>query len=607
MRTADALVRAIVASGTRHVFTLSGNQIMSLFDAAIDVPLELIHVRHEAAAVHAADAIGRLSGRPGVAMVTAGPGFANTLSALYVAQCAESPLVLLSGASPSGRPGAGAFQEMDQAGLAAKVCKASWTCTDPERMAGDFARAWRCAASGRPGPVHVALPVDVLESVVTAGESAVEPDAGTAPPAPADLAAVCRSIDDAARPLVIAGPPYRRRHAAAATRLLGDTGVAVVAMDSPRGLRDPALGAFAEAVAEADLVVLLGKRLDHMLELGASPPFAPGCRFMQVDPEPEALRQAAGNAGDRMLLQVQGDPAGWAAAMAERLAGCSLDAGWRATVDAAVAYRPAEWRGIGSDSPVHPAQLGYAVHDFLAGSPDSVFVSDGGEIGQWAQACVNAPHRIINGPAGAIGSALPFALAARTLFPQARIAATLGDGTFGFHPLEIDTAVRHEPAVRGGGRQRRPLERGSADPAPDLWGRPRGRLRAARQPLRRGGSCPRRPRRRGRIGRQAAGCVGGGARVRYPRVRQRVPPAGRGPDHRPHVMRTTFDVLVPRQSACQSLRPSSVRSVGIEVLSKRLSEYVRLAAAGETVLVTDGDRVVADICPRRGVFRISCG
>ena len=446
MRAADALVRAIVAAGTRHVFTLSGNQIMSLFDAAIDVPLELIHVRHEAAAVHAADAIGRLSGRPGVAMVTAGPGFANTLSALYVAQCAESPLVLLSGASPATRPGAGAFQEMDQAGLAAKVCKASWTCTDPERMAGDFVRAWRCAASGRPGPVHVALPVDVLESVVRAGEPAVESnaDADAAPPALEDLAAVCQAMRDAARPLVIAGPPYRRRHAAVATRLLSEAGVAAVAMDSPRGLRDPALGAFAEAAAEADLVVLLGKRLDHMLELGAAPPFAPGCRFMQIDPEPESLRQAAGNAGDRMLLQVQGDPAGWAAAMAERLAGCSLDADWRTEVEAAVAYRPAEWRMIGTDSPVHPAQFGYAVQDFLAGSAESVFVSDGGEIGQWAQACVSPPHRIINGPAGAIGSALPFALAARTLFPEARIAATLGDGTFGFHPLEIDTAVRHD-------------------------------------------------------------------------------------------------------------------------------------------------------------------
>ena len=444
MRAADALARAVVGTGTRHVFTLSGNQIMSVFDAAIDAPLELIHVRHEAPAVHAADAIGRLSGRPGVAMVTAGPGFANTLSALYVALCAESPLVLLSGASPAGNPGAGAFQEMDQAGLAAKVCKASWTCTDPERIVGDFARAWRCAASGRPGPVHVALPVDVLESVIRGAEPALEPDAVPAAPSAKDLTTVCQAIGDTARPLVIAGPPYRRRHAADAIRVLRDAGAAALAMDSPRGLRDPALGAFAEAVAEADLVVLLGKRLDHMLELGASPPFAAGCRFMQIDPEPEALRQGAGNAGERMLLQSQGDPAGWAAAMAERLAGCSLDAGWRAAVDAAVAYRPAEWRNIGPDSPVHPARLGYAVHEFLAGDAESVFVSDGGEVGQWAQACVNAPHRIINGPAGAIGSALPFALAARTLFPQARIAATLGDGTFGFHPLEIDTAVRHD-------------------------------------------------------------------------------------------------------------------------------------------------------------------
>lgn len=445
MRAADALVRAMAAGGVRRLFTLSGNQIMSVFDAAIGAPLQLIHVRHEAAAVHAADAIGRLSGRPGVALVTAGPGFANTLAALYAAKCAESPLVLLSGAAPSGRPGAGAFQEMDQAGLAAAVSKASWTCEDPERLAGDFARARRYAMAGRPGPVHVAAPADVLESVV---KTAAEPEADAGEegraPAPADLDAVCRAIGQAARPLVIAGPPYRRRHAAEVTGRLRDAGVAAVAMDSPRGLRDPALGAFAEAAAEADLIVLLGKRLDHLLELGTAPPFAPGCRFVQIDPEAEALRQAAGNAGGRMLLQAQGDPGRWAAAMAERLAGRSVDAGWRKEVEAAVAYRPAHWRGAGGDSPVHPARLGYAVHDFLAGAAESVFVSDGGEIGQWAQACVSAPHRIINGPAGAIGAALPFALAARTLFPDARIAATLGDGTFGFHPLEIDTAVRHD-------------------------------------------------------------------------------------------------------------------------------------------------------------------
>ena len=443
MRAADALVRAIAAAGARHVFTLSGNQIMSVFDAAIDAPLDLIHVRHEAAAVHAADAVGRLSGRPGIALVTAGPGFANTLSALYVAACAESPLVLLSGAAPAGRPGAGAFQEMEQAGLAAAVCKASWTCVGPEQVAGDFVRAWRHAVAGRPGPVHVTVPADVLESVVRTAEPIESAGEGSAP-APAEVDAVCQAIGEAARPLVIVGPPYRRRHAAGAARPLIDAGVAVVAMDSPRGLRDPALGAFAEAVAEADLVVLLGKRLDHMLDLGAAPPFAPGCRFVQIDPEAKALRQAAGNAGDRMLLQTQGDPRRWAAAMRDRLAGSVLDAGWREEVEAAVAYRPAHWRAIRTDSPVHPAQLGYAVHDFLAGSPESVFVSDGGEIGQWAQACVRAPHRIINGPSGAIGAALPFALAARTLFPKARIAAAMGDGTFGFHALEIDTAVRHD-------------------------------------------------------------------------------------------------------------------------------------------------------------------
>lgn len=461
MRAADALLRAVAACSVRRVFALSGNQIMSVFDAAIGMPLELIHVRHEAAAVHAADAIGRLSGRPGVALVTAGPGFANTVSALYAARCAESPLVLLSGAAPSGRPGAGAFQEMDQAGLAAGVSKASWTCAAPERLAGDFARARRLAVTGRPGPVHVAMPVDVLESVVKAGaepdvESASEsgeegraaaaPDAAgpnAAGPNMAGLDAACRVIAEAARPLVLAGPPYRRRHAAGVTRRLSEAGVAAVAMDSPRGLRDPALGALAEAVAQADLIVLLGKRLDHALELGAAPPFAPDCRFVQIDPEAEALRQAAGNAGGRMLLQAQGDPVRWAAALAERLAGCGMDSGWRREMEAAVAYRPAQWRSAGGDWPVHPARLGYAVHDFLAGSPESVFVSDGGEVGQWAQACVSAPHRIINGPAGAIGAALPFALAARTLFPEARIAAALGDGTFGFHAMEIDTAVRY--------------------------------------------------------------------------------------------------------------------------------------------------------------------
>ena len=161
-RGADSLVRAMEAGGVGRVFALSGNQIMSVFDAAIDSGVDLLHVRHEAAAVHMADSFGRLAGGPGVALVTAGPGFANTLSALYVARMAESPLVLLSGSAPYG-DGVGAFQQMPQAGMAHPVAKASWTLEEGADPGLELARAFRIAASGRPGPVHLALPVDLLE------------------------------------------------------------------------------------------------------------------------------------------------------------------------------------------------------------------------------------------------------------------------------------------------------------------------------------------------------------------------------------------------------------------------------------------------------------
>src|SRR5881394_637898 len=114
-RGADALAAALKSEGVKRVFTLSGNHIMPIFDAALDAGIELIHVRHEAAAVHMADAWGRLTGEPGVAMVTGGPGHANAIGALYTAAMAESPVVLLSGHAPRDQLGKGAFQEMRQA------------------------------------------------------------------------------------------------------------------------------------------------------------------------------------------------------------------------------------------------------------------------------------------------------------------------------------------------------------------------------------------------------------------------------------------------------------------------------------------------------------
>ena len=164
-RGADVLARAITAAGIRRIFTLSGNHIMSVFDAALDEKIGLVHVRHEAAAVHMADAWGRLTGQPGIALLTGGPGHANGVSALYTALAAESPMVLLSGHAPLNELSLGAFQEMRQADVAAPLVKESFTARSAAALGEDFARAVRVALSGRPGPVHLSLPSDVLDAI----------------------------------------------------------------------------------------------------------------------------------------------------------------------------------------------------------------------------------------------------------------------------------------------------------------------------------------------------------------------------------------------------------------------------------------------------------
>ena len=447
-RGADSLVRAIEAAGVRRAFALSGNQIMSVFDAAIDSGVELLHVRHEAAAVHMADAFGRLTGRPGVALVTAGPGFANTLSALYVALMAESPLVLLSGRAPQDSPGA--FQDMLQAHMARPVAKESWTLSEGVDPGLELARACRIAASGRPGPVHLALPVDLLEGEAPPTTGAAGPDDFEPEESVADaraLGAVLDALLESARPLVLAGPAMMRGRARDVLEELAQrSGLPVVSMESPRGTGDPSLGALADVLADADTVLLLGKKLDFSLKMGRPPAFAPGCRFLQVDADQaviELTRSVLARSGPEVA--VVADPVRAAGSMIEALEGRqTADPGWAREVGDAAVYRPESWESVEADAGerLHPLQVARALRDTMAGCDDAVFVSDGGEFGQWAQAVVSAPSRVINGPSGAIGGGVPFALGARAARPGATVFLTTGDGSFGYHAMEVDTAVR---------------------------------------------------------------------------------------------------------------------------------------------------------------------
>ncbi|HKU45936.1 MAG TPA: thiamine pyrophosphate-binding protein [Burkholderiales bacterium] len=384
-RGADLLARTLAAAGVRHVFALSGNHVMPVFDAALDAKLSLIHVRHEAATVHMADAWGRLTGEPGVALVTGGPGHANALGALYTALAAQSPMVLISGHAPQDELGKGAFQEMAQAALAKPLTVASWTAKSANAIGGDVARALQLA---RKGPVHLSVPNDVLDDLTDARVPKIQ--SAKIRPKKVDLR-------KAKRPLVIAGP--------GAMRLQPEGEVPVIGMESPRGVNDPSLGKLAEVLAKADVVLLLGKPLDFTLKFGKA--FAKGCRILRA----EAPVQVTAN-----------------------------QHAWFEEVRAALAYRPDEWRKL--DQSLHPVVVCRAVQKLLD-APDAVFVSDGGEFGQWAQACLRAPRRVINGPAGSIGSALPFAAAAKLALPKVPVVALLGDGTLGFHLSEIDTAVRY--------------------------------------------------------------------------------------------------------------------------------------------------------------------
>jgi acetolactate synthase I/II/III large subunit len=443
---ADVLVRALEVAGVSRVFTLSGNHIMPVFDALFDSGVELVHVRHEASAVHMADAWSRITGQVGIALVTGGPGHANAVSALYTARMAEAPVVLLSGHAPNDQVGRGAFQEMRQAEMAEPVCKAAWVCASAADIGADIARAIRLARSGRPGPVHLSLPTDVLEAAVDA--QTLDAQAFDVEPLPLDAgaaAALMQSLANAKRPLILVGPACMTRTGRALSATLeAAAGVPVIGMESPRGISDPSLGAFAEMLSQADCVLLLGKRLDFTLRFAQAPAFPAQATVHQVDAEPLEVERSRRALGERLHLTAIADAK--SALLALTNAACSgASAAWRTDVHRAVAFRPAAWddaRAKTSDR-LHPVQMLRPLQAVLDSHPDSVLVCDGGEIGQWAAACLSAPHRVINGVAGSIGSGLPYALAARCAQPGAPVLAVMGDGTIGFHVAEFDTALRY--------------------------------------------------------------------------------------------------------------------------------------------------------------------
>jgi acetolactate synthase I/II/III large subunit len=249
-------------------------------------------------------------------------------------------------------------------------------------------------------------------------------------------------LAEAKRPVIVVGPGMARgRRWRAVERLAEAIAAPALPSESPRGLNDPWLHGANACLAEADVVLLLGKALDFSLRFGRAPGFAAACRFIHVTPEPAAPHP-------RATLTIAADPT----TVAEQLASAARGRAWAPTgwvqeVARVRAATPGAWDELrrSTRTPMHPLAVCAAIQRLV--DRGAVLVVDGGEFGQWVQAGVDAPVRLINGPSGSIGSAIPMAIAARHVHRDRPVIAALGDGTFGFHPLELDTALRYDLPV----------------------------------------------------------------------------------------------------------------------------------------------------------------
>ena len=452
VRGADILAGEIARRHIDAIFSLSGNQIMPLYDALYDHPVRLVHTRHEAACVFMADAWAQLSGKVGVALVTAAPGFANALGALYSAAMAESAVLFLSGDSPLTQDGSGAFQEFAQCSAAAPFVKHTERLTSAASIIERFSYCCDIAQEGRPGPVHLALPMDVLNETVqnnapgsVAAHTTSQQPTGMQQELRTAVNALHASLQQSVRPLIITGPALSAiRTGDMHERVRTVLRCPIVTMESPRGLNDPALGNLRELIDRADLLVLLGKQMDFTMGFGrsaifdAKPIVAVDDAFsMQTEPTDGALAR---------LTRHAASPLHCLAELLSKATPVNTDTSWLSSSATLLAQR----QTVATEAPAGsllPDKLLSHTQQVIEHCCQSVAVCDGGEFGQWSQALINADKRVINGMSGAIGGSLAAAIGAQIADPQATVFVFMGDGTIGFHLAELDTAVREQAGI----------------------------------------------------------------------------------------------------------------------------------------------------------------
>ncbi|TNM47200.1 acetolactate synthase [Nocardioides albidus] len=452
------------AHGVETMFTLSGAHVFPMYDGAVRSqqaaeqdggrPVRLVDVRHEQTAAFAAEATGKLTRVPGLAVLTAGPGVTNGVSALAQARFAGSPMVVVGGRAPNNRWGTGALQEIDHLPIVGPVTKHAATLMSADDVAAGFDLAFTQARSSHRGPTYVDVPMDEFFNTGSGPMPAIGDYRGAEPDSDA-VARIAGLVAAAQRPVLILGTDvWADRAEEAALRLVEEMRLPAITNGMGRGIvpgGHPLLVTKARgaAINGADLVVVVGTPLDFRLGYGV---------FGGTDgSEPAAVVHIADSPGQisghaSLAGSVAGDLTSVLDGLLEALAGARQPdrTAWLTLLQdtvAAASAKDAELLGAEAD-PIHPARIYGELVPRLA--DDAVVIGDGGDFVSFAGKFVE-PRRpgcwLDPGPYGCLGAGLGAAIAARIARPSAQVALLLGDGAAGFSLMDVDTLVRHDLPV----------------------------------------------------------------------------------------------------------------------------------------------------------------
>lgn len=460
--SAQLAAEALIDREVEYIFTLSGGHITPIYQHLENSPVKIFDTRHEQAAVFMAEAYGRITKKPGVAMVTAGPGFTNALSAVMNAKLANAPLLLISGCVGIESTDKLDLQDMYQLPVIEPLVKAAYVCQVPERVYEYVDMAYRTVMSGRPGPVYLELPVDILNRKVK-DEDCKRPHT-TIDSHPVDLMKsqkIIAMMEVAEKPIIIAGSGTWYSGASdELIKFVENTGVPALTSSLGRGTiadthplcfessRTIRPGAASSANMGADLVILLGTRVSLYYYFGDI--FKKDAKIIHVDIEPGEIGR------NRTIdLPVVSD-------VAEILKVCNVIIEERGITDQ-LQNRFKSWVELlrkdeektkaqflpnwNSDNiPIHPMRLMKEINDFMDHDDDFV-IADGGDTQVWmgmTRTARKPGHYLDSGLFGCLGVGLPYANAAKILNPDTRVCLVVGDGSVGFNFMEFETALRKQ-------------------------------------------------------------------------------------------------------------------------------------------------------------------